>query len=104
MQKGMVNADIEVIDPRVLYPLNFGEIAESVKKTGRLVVIEEGHLTCGAASEISAKAAEELFSYLKAPIIRVATKDLPHPYAPVLEEAMIPTEELIADAIDRVLK
>ena len=103
MQKNMIKADIEVIDPRVLYPLNFGEIAASVKKTGRLVVIEEGHLTCGAASEISAKVAEELFSYLKAPIIRVATKDLPHPYAPVLEEAMIPTEELIADAVERVI-
>jgi pyruvate/2-oxoglutarate/acetoin dehydrogenase E1 component len=106
MQKGMLGTDIdiEIIDPRVLYPLNFKEISESVKKTGRLVIVEEGHLTCGAASEISAKAAEELFKYLKAPIIRVATKDLPHPYAPVLEAAMIPTEEIIADAIKQVLK
>ena len=106
MQKGMIGTDIdiEIIDPRVLYPLNFKEITDSVKKTGRLVVVEEGHLTCGAASEISAKTVEELFKYLKAPIIRVATKDLPHPYAPVLEEAMIPTEEIIAAAIMQVLK
>jgi acetoin:2,6-dichlorophenolindophenol oxidoreductase subunit beta len=106
MQKGMLGADIdiEIIDPRVLYPLNFKEISDSVKKTGRLVIVEEGHLTCGAASEISAKAAEELFGYLKAPIVRVATKDLPHPYAPVLEGAMIPTEEIIAGAILQVLE
>ena len=106
LQKGMIGTDIdiEIIDPRVLYPLNFKEIADSVKKTGRLVIVEEGHLTCGAASEISAKTAEELFKYLKAPIVRVATKDLPHPYAPVLEEAMIPTEEIIAAAIRQVLK
>ena len=106
MQKGMIGTDIdiEIIDPRVLYPLNFKEITDSVKKTGRLVIVEEGHLTCGAASEISAKTVEELFKYLKAPIIRVATKDLPHPYAPVLEEAMIPTEEIIAAAIRQVFK
>lgn len=104
LQKGMVKADIEIIDPRVLYPLNFKEIATSVKKTGRLVIVEEGHLTCGAASEISAKVSEELFSYLKAPILRVATADLPHPYAPVLEAAMIPTEERIAEAIERVMR
>ena len=104
MEKGLIDADIEIIDPRVLYPLNFKEISDSVKKTGRLVIIEEGHLTCGAASEISAKAAEELFSCLKAPIIRVATRDLPHPYAPVLEEAMIPTEKNIAEAIRQVMR
>lgn len=104
IEKGLIDADIEIIDPRVLYPLNFKEISDSVKKTGRLVIVEEGHLTCGAASEISAKAAEELFKYLKAPIVRVATKDLPHPYAPVLEEAMIPTESIIADAIRQVLR
>ena len=104
LEKGAIGADIEIIDPRVLYPLNFSEISESVKKTGRLAIIEEGHLTCGAASEISAKAAEELFGYLKSPVMRVATKDLPHPYAPVLEEAMSPTEEVITDAINNLLK
>lgn len=104
LEKGAVDPDIEIIDPRVLYPLNFNEISGSVKKTGRLAIIEEGHLTCGAASEISAKAAEELFMYLNGPIVRVATKDLPHPYAPVLEEAMSPTEEVIANAINQLLK
>lgn len=104
LEKGAVDPDIEIIDPRVLYPLNFDEISGSVKKTGRLAIIEEGHLTCGAASDISAKAAEELFMYLNGPIVRVATKDLPHPYAPVLEEAMSPTEEVIANAINHLLK
>jgi len=104
LQKGILKADIEVIDPRVLYPLNFKEIAASVKKTGRLVIVEEGHLTCGAGAEISAKVSEELFSCIKAPIIRVATDDLPHPYAPVLEAAMSPTEERMIEAIERVMK
>ena len=104
IEKGMIDSDIEIIDPRVLYPLNFNEISDSVKKTGRLVIIEEGHQTCGAASEISAKAAGKLFKYLKSPVLRVATKDIPHPYAPILEEAMIPTEKLMVEAIKQVVQ
>jgi pyruvate/2-oxoglutarate/acetoin dehydrogenase E1 component len=102
-EKGLVKADIEIIDPRVLYPLNFKEIAASVKKTGRLAIIEEGHLTCGAGSEISAKASEELFRYIKAPVLRLATSDLPHPYAPVLEAEMSPTEERMAEFLERIM-
>jgi len=103
MEKGLIDSDIEIIDPRVLYPLNFKEIARSIQKTGRLVIVEEGHLTCGAGAEIAALAADSLFDSLKAPIARVATKDIPHPYAPNMEKAMMPQEEDIAAAINRVL-
>jgi pyruvate/2-oxoglutarate/acetoin dehydrogenase E1 component len=104
MEKGLISADIEIVDPRVLYPLNFKEIAESVKKTGRLVIVEDGYLTCGAGAEIAALVCRNCFSSLKAPIMRVASKDLPHPYAPSLEKAMLPSEEEIAENIKEVLK
>ncbi len=103
LEKGLIDSDIEIIDPRVLYPLNFEAIAKSVKKTGRLVIVEEAHKTLGAGAEIAALASEQLFGDLKAPIVRVAAKDVPHPYAPVLEDAMMPLETDIAAAINQVL-
>jgi len=104
MQKGLIDADIEIIDPRVLYPLNTKEIFASVKKTGRLVIVEEGHLTCGAGAEIAAQAGRYCFDSLKAPIYRVAARDVPHGYAYVLEQAMLPSEDDIAAAIKAVCK
>lgn len=103
LEKGLIDADIEIVDPRVLYPLNFDAIAKSVKKTGRLVIVEEAHKTLGAGAEIAALASEQLFSDLKAPIARVAAMDVPHPYAPVLEDAMMPLETDIAAAVNLVL-
>jgi pyruvate dehydrogenase E1 component beta subunit len=105
LEEGMIDADIEVVDPRSLYPLNFGIIAQSVKKTGRLVVCEDGYFTCGAGAEIAALVAgdDSLYCCLKAPVIRVSSLDVPHPYSPVLERAMMPTEKTVADAIRRVM-
>lgn len=106
LEKGMIDADIEIIDPRCLYPLNFTEIRESLLKTGRLVVVEDDFMTCGAGAEIAAKVMSdpELFNCLKAPIERIAVPDISHPYATVLVNAMFPNEEKIADAIKRVCK
>ena len=106
LEKGMISADIELIDPRCLYPLNFGEIRESVKKTGRLVVVEDDFLTCGAGAEIAAKVMgdAELFHSLKAPIERVAVPDISHPYSNVLVKAMFPSEESISAAIAKVCR
>ncbi|MDD5017886.1 MAG: alpha-ketoacid dehydrogenase subunit beta [Eubacteriales bacterium] len=103
IEKGLVDADVELIDPRVYVPLNFDEIRESVKKTGRLVIVEEGYLTCGAGAEIAARVSETVMGSMKAPIVRVAALDIPHPYAPVLEHAMIPDEQDIADAVNSVM-
>ena len=72
--------EVEVVDPRTLVPLDKETIINSVKKTGRLVVADEGHQTCGAASEIAAMVAEEAVFYLKAPIKRVTSPNTPVPF------------------------
>lgn len=106
LEKGLIDADIELIDPRCLYPLNFKEIAQSVKKTGRLVIVEDDFLTCGAGAEIAAKVVgdRELYNVLKAPVERVAVPDIPHPFSPALVKAMFPDEEAISQAIRHVCR
>lgn len=95
--------EVEVIDPRTLVPLDRKSILASVAKTGRLVVADETHRSCGVASEISAIVAEEGFSFLKAPITRVTRPDVPTPFSRPLEETITPTADKIADAVRRVL-
>jgi 2-oxoisovalerate dehydrogenase E1 component len=90
---------IEVIDPRTLVPLDTETIIASVKKTGRLVIAEEGCLTGGFGAEVAAVAAKEAFDHLDAPIERVAARDTPVPFAPLLEKIIIPGEERIEEAI-----
>ena len=94
----------EVIDPRTLNPLDKDTIFDSVKKTGKLIVADEGCLTCGFASEIASLAAQELFGYLKAPVIKVGSPDTPAPYSPPLEAAYIPGERNIREAIIKIMK
>jgi pyruvate/2-oxoglutarate/acetoin dehydrogenase E1 component len=93
---------VEVIDPRTLVPLDKDAIIRSVHKTGRLVIAEPAHRTCGAAAEISAIVAEEAFDALKAPIVRVTAPDMQIPFSPILEKQMYPTKATIAAAIRRV--
>jgi len=88
----------EVIDPRTLKPLDMDTIAASVRKTHRLLVVNEGVKTCGYAAEVMARAYEEVFDYLDAPIVRVTTEDVVLPYSSVLEMAAIPSEEKIIQA------
>ena len=78
---------IEEIDPRTIKPLDEELIIESVKKTGRLVVVDIGWKTCGVSAEIAAVVAEKAFKYLKAPVKRVTLPDVPTPNSPVLEDA-----------------
>ena len=92
----------EVIDPRTLVPLDTGAIIRSVKRTGRLVVVDPAHKTCGAAAEISAIVAEEAFSSLRAPIIRVTAPNMQIPFSPALEAQLYPTADKIAAAVARV--
>ena len=89
----------EVIDPRTLVPLDKELILESVRKTGRLVIVEEDNLTGGWAGDIAAIVAEEAFFYLDAPIKRVSAPDTPAPFAPVMEAAYVPSEERILQAV-----
>ena len=95
--------DVEVVDPRTLVPLDKKTIIDSVKKTGRLLVADEGHRTCGAAAEIAAMVAEEAIYYLKAPIKRVTSPDTPVPFSPPLEQAFIPDEKKLIPAIKSLM-
>ena len=91
---------VEVVDPRTLVPLDKEIIINSVKKTGKVVLVNDAHKTSGYIGEISAIISEsEAFDYLDAPIRRCAGEDVPMPYAQNLENAMIPTVESIKDAI-----
>ncbi len=94
-----LGVDVEVVDLRTLVPLDRDAIVASVARTGRLVVAHESHLTCGVASEVAATVAETIPGVLKAPVRRVATADVPHPFSPVLEAAITPTTERIKNAI-----
>jgi pyruvate dehydrogenase E1 component beta subunit len=96
--------DVEIVDPRTLVPLDGRAILESVKKTGRLLVADEGHKTCGVAAEISAMVAEEAIYYLKAPVARVCSPDTPVPFSPPLEQAYIPDVKDLVPAIKRLMQ
>ena len=93
----------EIIDPRTLVPLDAGTIVQSVRRTGRLVVADPAHRTCGAAAEISAIVAEEAYDSLRAPIVRVTTPDTQIPFSPALEKQLYPNRAAIADAVSRVV-
>jgi len=99
-QKGI---SIEVIDPRTLVPLDKETIIDSVKKTGRLVIISEEPRTGSAAGEISAIIAEEAFDFLDAPIKRVCAPDTPVPFSPVLEKFWVPDEEDLIRAVTEIM-
>jgi pyruvate/2-oxoglutarate/acetoin dehydrogenase E1 component len=96
--------DVEVVDPRTIAPLDKSAILESVKKTGRLLVADEGPKTCGVAGEIAAMVAEEGLYYLKAPVSRVCSPDTPVPFSPPLEKAYIPDEKNLLPAIRRLME
>jgi pyruvate dehydrogenase E1 component beta subunit len=93
------NISAEVIDLRTLKPMDIDTIIASVKKTGRLVTVEEGWRQSGVGAEISARMMEEAFDYLDAPVMRVTGKDVPMPYAANLEKLALPSvAEVVATA------
>ena len=92
--------DAEVIDLRSLCPLDKETTLESVKKTGKLMIVHEDNITGGVGAEIAALAADEAFEYLDAPIVRVCGPDVPTmPFAQSLEDAYMPNAEKIAEAL-----
>ena len=95
---------VEVVDPRTLVPLDKELIIESVKKTGRVLLVNDAHKTGGFIGEISAMISEsDAFDYLDAPIARLAGQDVPIPYARVLETQMIPSVEDIKKKIHDIM-
>lgn len=96
---------VEVIDPRTLVPLDVETIRASVRKTGRLVIVDEAPPMCSAASEIAAAVVEDpaTFRALKAAVQRVCAAPVPVPYSPTLEKAALPDRAAIIAAIRRVM-
>jgi len=92
----------EVIDLRTLRPLDDATIIESVKKTGRLITVEEGWPQSGIGAEISARVMEKAFDYLDAPVMRVTGRDVPMPYAANLEKLALPSVADILNAAKAV--
>ncbi|MEA2975464.1 MAG: pyruvate dehydrogenase component beta subunit [Alphaproteobacteria bacterium] len=96
------NISAEVIDLRTLRPLDTDTIIESVKKTGRVVTVEEGWQQNGIGSEIAARVMERAFDYLDAPVARIAAKDVPMPYAANLEKLALPSVKEVVEAAKAV--
>ena len=94
---------VEVIDLRTLSPLDKETIVDSVKHTGRLVVVEEDWAPCSISSEVAAIIAEGPFDCLLSPVKRVTTPFYPMPYSPELEDLMIPSVEKIVSAVEEVM-
>jgi pyruvate dehydrogenase E1 component beta subunit len=100
--KGRVS--VEVLDPRTLVPLDEEAILRSVKKTGRLVVVDEDYERCGFSAEVTAVVAEKGFRSLKAPVSRVANPNVPIPFNRELERHVLPDAEKIVRAIRNIVK
>jgi pyruvate dehydrogenase E1 component beta subunit len=96
--------DAEVIDVRSLAPIDYATIGASVQKTGRVVVVEEGPKTGGVSAEIAAGLMERCGESLLAPVLRVASADVPVPFTPVLENAYRPDSSRIVEAVRRVTR
>ncbi|MFQ5871646.1 MAG: alpha-ketoacid dehydrogenase subunit beta [Candidatus Geothermarchaeales archaeon] len=88
----------EVVDPRTIQPLDIDAIVDSVKKTSRLVVAEDGNRSGNIGATIAAEVVERAFDYLDAPIVRVAPPDMPIPFSPELEQAYMPDADKVVSA------
>ncbi|HEO1262201.1 TPA: alpha-ketoacid dehydrogenase subunit beta [Streptococcus agalactiae] len=96
--------NVEVVDPRTLIPLDKELIIDSVKKTGKLILVNDAYKTGGFTGEIATMVAEsEAFDYLDHPIVRLASEDVPVPYSRVLEQEILPDVAKIKDAIYKVV-
>ncbi|MCH2374394.1 MAG: dehydrogenase E1 component subunit alpha/beta [Planctomycetes bacterium] len=95
--------DVEILDLRTLQPFDWEAIANSVMKTSRVIVAAEESKSHGFGAEIAARIGDELFSHLDAPVRRIGALDVPVPYAPVLEAAMLPSVDWIVSALDDLL-
>ena len=95
--------EAEVIDPRTLVPLDKETLIDSVKKTGRAVVVHEAHRTAGSGAEIASMITEEAFKYLDSPVQRLGAKQCTLPFSLTLENAVVPQEEDIIEAVKSAL-
>ena len=99
-----MNISPEIINLRTLRPLDLAPVIESIKKTNRLVVVEEGWPFCSISSEIITQVLEQAFDYLDAPPVRVTAEDVPFPYAINLEKLALPSADKVIHAVQSVLR
>jgi pyruvate dehydrogenase E1 component beta subunit len=97
-----MGVDVEVIDLRTIRPLDFDTIIASVRKTNRLVVVEEGFPQSSVGDFIANRVQREIFDYLDAPVITIAGKDVPMPYAANLEKLALPSVSEVVEAVKAV--
>jgi pyruvate dehydrogenase E1 component beta subunit len=93
----------EVIDLRTVRPLDINTVLESVKKTNRLVILEEAWPFGNVSTEITYQVQEKAFDYLDAPIIKINTADTPAPYSPVLLKEWLPNSDDVVNAVKKVM-
>ncbi|MGY6708235.1 MAG: alpha-ketoacid dehydrogenase subunit beta [Rhizobiaceae bacterium] len=96
--------DAEVIDPRTIVPLDEDTILASVRKTGRAIVIDEGHQSYGVTGEIAGRIMEKAFYHLDGPVIRMGAMDVPVPFSPALEDLAVPTPEGVVANARRLMR
>jgi acetoin:2,6-dichlorophenolindophenol oxidoreductase subunit beta len=87
----------EVVDPRTLVPLDRETLIASARKTGRVIVLDEGYQSYGASAELAAVVAEGAFWHLDAPVRRMGAMDVPIPFSPVLEDETVPTPDRVVE-------
>ena len=96
-------ASIEVLDLRSLVPLDEGAILDSVERCSKVVVVDEANATCAAGAQVAALIAERAFESLDGPVVRVASPDVPIPFSPPLEQAVLPSIERVREACRELL-
>mgnify|MGYP006295825791 CR=1 FL=1 len=94
---------VEVVDLRTLVPLDKDTILKSLEKTGRLIVVDEGHMTCGLTAEVAGIAAEEGYDFLRKPVKRIGMPDAPVGFSPAYENYLVPSEAKIIEAIKELV-
>jgi pyruvate/2-oxoglutarate/acetoin dehydrogenase E1 component len=96
-------ASVEVLDLRSLVPLDEKAILDSVERCSKVVIIDEANATCAAGAQVAALIAERGFESLDGPVVRVATPDVPIPFSPPLEQAVLPGVDRVKEACRELL-
>ena len=102
LEKEKISA--EVIDLRLVAPLDIDTVVASVKKTGKLVIVQETYRSCSVSSEVSAAVNEQAFGFLKTPVVRITAKYAPVPFAPSLESEVLPQTKAVTAAALRLVR
>jgi 2-oxoisovalerate dehydrogenase E1 component beta subunit len=97
-------AQIEVLDLRSLVPLDEEAILDSVRRCSKVVILDEANSTCAAGAQVAALIAERGFEDLDGPVVRVSTPDVPIPFSPPLEQAVLPSVERVKEACRELLE